>query len=130
MGDNLAITEFSFSVDDFQDPKMYKDPEAISVLLTRLLLLEPGLLQSHPDAGVGLYSRYAYSVEGTAAELEVEFQKQIEKYLPRFQGVRVSVTEKDGMFNIAVEIDGTLYGIYYDSSKSTVVSNYAKITNL
>lgn len=130
MGDSLAISEFSFSVDDFQDPKTYKDPEAISVLLTRLLLLEPGTIQSHPDAGVGLYSRYAYSVEGSANSLEADYQKQIETYLPRFQGARVNVTEKDGMFNIAVEIDGTLYGIYYDSSKSTVVSNYAKITNL
>lgn len=130
MGDNLAISEFSFSVDDFQDPKIYKDPEAISVLLTRLLLLEPGTIQSHPDAGVGLYSRYAYSVEGSANSLEADYQKQIETYLPRFQGARVDVTEKDGIFNIAVEIDGTLYGIYYDSSKSTVVSNYAKITNL
>ena len=77
-----------------------------------------------------MYSRYAYSVEGSANSLEADYQKQIETYLPRFQGARVNVTEKDGMFNIAVEIDGTLYGIYYDSSKSTVVSNYAKITNL
>ena len=126
----MAISEFSFTVDDFQDPKSYKDPEAISVLLTRLLLLEPGTLQSHPEAGVGLYSRYAYSVEGSAHSLKADFQRQIETYLPRFQGARVTVTEKDGMYNIAVEIDGTLYGIYYDNTKSTVVSNYAKITNL
>lgn len=126
----MAISEFSFTVDDFQDPKSYKDPEAISVLLTRLLLLEPGTLQSHPEAGVGLYSRYAYSVEGSAHSLEADFQRQIETYLPRFQGARVTVSEKDGMYNIAVEIDGTLYGIYYDNTKSTVVSNYAKITNL
>ena len=52
----MAITEFSFSVDDFENPKTYKDAEAIATLLVRLLILEPGTFQSHPDMGVGLYS--------------------------------------------------------------------------
>ena len=61
----MSITEFGFSVDEFQNPKNYKNAEAIATLLSRLLLLEPGTIQSHPDMGVGLYSKYHYSVEGS-----------------------------------------------------------------
>lgn len=126
----MAITEFAFSVDDFENPKVYKDPEAICTLLIRLLLLEPGTIQSHPDMGVGLISRYRFSVEGSASALEGDFQQQVEKYLPQFQGARISVTEKDHAFNISVEIDGALYGIYYDTNTTTVRSGYTNLTDL
>lgn len=129
-GDILAISEFSFSIDDFQNPKVYKDSEAIAVLLTRLLLLEPGTIQSHPDAGVGIYSRYAYSVQGSAEKLQGEFQNQIETYMPTLRGAKVTVTEKDSHYRIAVEVDDTLYGIYYDTNTSKIISNYTKLSDL
>lgn len=126
----MSITEFAFSVDDFENPKKYKDAEAVSTLLIRLLLLEPGTIQSHPDAGVGINSRYRFSVEGAAAELQSDFEKQIETYLPQFQGAKVSVIEKDKTFKIGVKIDGTLYGIYYEVNTSNIKTDYTKLTDL
>lgn len=127
----MAITEFSFSVDDFESPKKYKDAKAIMILLTRLLLLEPGTIQSHPDAGVGLHSKYRFAVEGTAAaDLESDFRKQIEKYLPQFQGAKVNCKESKGTLQIIVEIDDTLYGIYYDVNTSEITSGFTKLTDL
>lgn len=126
----MAITEFSFSIDDFKNPKVYKDAEAVSVLLTRLLLLEPGTIQSHPEAGVGLISKYRFGVEGVASELQAEFQKQVETYLPQLQGARISVREKDKTLMIAAEIDDTLYGIYYDTNTSEIKSDYTSLSNL
>ena len=126
----MAITEFAFSVDDFKNPKIYKNAEAISTLLVRLLLLEPGTIQSHPDMGVGLISKYRFSVEGSATTLQGEYQRQVEKYLPQFQGAQISVTEKNKKFQISVQIDDTLYGIYYDTNTSVVQSGYTKLTDL
>lgn len=126
----MAITEFSFSVDDFQNPKVYKDAEAISTLLVRLLLLEPGTFQSHPEMGIGLISKYRFGVEGVAQELQSNFQSQIETYLPQFQGARVSCREKEGVLMIAAEIDNTLYGIYFDSSTNNIKTDYARLSNL
>lgn len=126
----MAITEFAFSVDDFQNPKVYKDASAVATLLTRLLLLEPGTIQSHPEAGVGLISRYRFSTEGAASNLQADFQRQIEKYLPQFQGAKISVREKDKTFIIAAEIDDTLYGIYYDTNTSKVSTSYTKLSDL
>ena len=126
----MAITEFAFSVDDFKNPKIYKDAEAVATLLTRLLLLEPGTIQSHPDVGVGIMSRYRFSVEGSASELQADFQRQIEKYLPQFQGARVTVREQNKTFIIAAEIDDTLYGIYYDTNTSNISTSYNKLADL
>ena len=124
------MTEFCFSVDDLQDPKLYKDAEAAATLLTRLILLEPGTIQSHPDMGVGIISRFRYSVEGEAARLQTEIQNQIERYLPRFRGAIIRVREANRQYIITAEIDDTLYGIYYDVNTSNLAVTYTKLSNL
>ncbi len=126
----MAITEFAFSIDDFKNPKVFKNAEAIAVLLTRLLLLEPGTIQSHPEAGVGLISRYRFGVEGIASELEADFQKQVETYLPQLQGARINVKEKEKTLMITAEVDDTLYGIYYDINTSEIKTDYTSLSNL
>lgn len=126
----MAITEASMSVDDFESPKMFKDAEATAVLLTRLILLEPGTIQSHPDAGVGIMSRFRFSTENSASELKSRIQDQIETYLPKFRGAKIDVKEKDGQFNITAEIDDTLYGIYYDINTHNISQTYTNLSNL
>lgn len=126
----MSITEFSFSVDDFQNPKTFKNAEAICTLLVRLLLLEPGTIQSHPDAGVGLISRYRYATEDAIPELRSEFQSQIDRYLPQFQGIRISVTKKKDRILIAAEIDSILYGISFDQSTSEINTDYKSLSDL
>lgn len=124
------MKEFLFSVDDFQNPKVISDAEAISTLLVRLLLLEPGTIQSHPEAGVGIMSKYNFGVEGSASELQSEFQRQIETYLPQFQGVRIDVKVKDKKLLISAEIDKTLYGMQYDLATSNILSGFTSLSDL
>ena len=124
-----SLYEHSFSVDDFQNPKVYKDREAVAVLLMRLLLLEPGLIQSHPNMGVGLVSKYRYGVD-VASELQSDFKTQINTYLPQLQGVRVNVTQKGQTLNIAVEYNNILYGISFDQATGGINTNSASIADL
>lgn len=126
----MSISEFGFSVNEFQTPKVYKDAEAVATLLTRLLLLEPGTIQSHPEMGVGLMSRYRYSVEGTASKLQSDFQQQIERYAPQLLGVRVSVSEKNRQFIIAVEVDNILYGVSFDKDTGEISTKYTSLSDL
>lgn len=126
----VAITESCMSVDDFENPKLFKDAEAVAVLLTRLILLEPGTIQSHPDAGVGIMSKFRYSFEGAASELKARIQEQIETYMPRFRGAKIDVQEKDGEFRITAEIDDTLYGIYYNINTHNISQTYTNLSNL
>ena len=129
-GDTVAITESCMSVDDFENPKLYKDAEAVAVLLTRIILLEPGTIQSHPDAGVGIMSKFRFSTEGSASELRARIQEQIETFLPRFRGAKINVQEKDGEFHITAEIDDTLYGIYYNINTHKISYAYTNLSNL
>ena len=129
-GDNLSITEFSFSVDDFKNPKVYKDADAIMISLVRLLLLEPGTYQSHPDMGVGLQSRFMYSDVDRASELRTEFQRQINLYLPAYQGVKISVEGVNKSFRISAEIDSVLYGILYDTNTKDLKYSYVRLSDL
>lgn len=127
----MAISEFSFSVDDFKSPKVYKNPKAVAVLLTRLLLLEPGTIQSHPEMGVGLYSNFMYGMEGTtASNLKSSIQKQITTYLPDFQSLNVSVVQKENTLYITIEIDGYVYGFVYNADKQTLINDYTKLSEL
>lgn len=126
----MAIHEFGLSIDDFQNPKVYKNTEAILTLLTRLLLLEPGTIQSHPEMGVGLISRYRYSVEGNAQLLQSDFQRQLDKYLPQLQGTKVLVSEKGSSYFITAEFERVLYGISFDTQKSTVTTDTMVLSDL
>lgn len=126
----MAIHEFGLSVDDFQNPKVYKNGDAILTLLTRLLLLEPGTIQSHPEMGVGLISKYRYSVEGSAPLLQSDFQRQLDTYLPQLQGVKVRVVEKGKSYFITAEFERVLYGISFDTEKSTITTDSMLLSDL
>ena len=123
--------EYSFSIDDFENPKIYKNPEAVAVLLTRLLLLEPGTFQSHPEMGVGLYSKYMYSVNGiNVSNLKKDIQKQIVAYLPDYQSASVNVNQDKETIYITIEIDSTIYGFIYNSAAQTIVSKFTNLADL
>ena len=124
-----SINEYSMSVDDFKNPKTYSDREAVCVLLARLLLLEPGTFQSHPNMGVGLVSKYRYGVD-VASDLQSNFKNQIELYLPQLQGCRVNVTQSGQVLNIAVEYNNVLYGVSFNQSSNKISTNSASLAAL
>lgn len=123
------LYEHTLSVDEFNNPKVLKNGEAMANILARLLLLEPGTFETHPEMGVGIVSRYRYSFAGHADELESDFKAQIEKYLPTFQGVQVKVEERDNMYYITATINNDLFGIVIDSNLS-IQTVYKQLSDL
>lgn len=128
----IAISEATLSVDEFNNPKVYKNTEAILLLLTRLILLNPGTIQSHPDMGVGIVERYRYSLEGSEIYLKEDIAFQIAKYLPKLQGVNVNVEYKDHSFYISITVNDYLYLIMYDNSDeaNALKTKYIKLSEL
>ena len=115
----MSITEFAYSVDDFQTPKTYENEEAIAVILTRLLLLEPGTYQQFPNMGVDYTG------------LKIDFENQINMYLPNyFKGTQINVSIKERTLIITAEIEGALYGINYDPTEEKMDIKFTKISNL
>lgn len=126
------IKEYSLSVNDFNEPKVYEKAKALMMILTRLILLEPGLFQSHPDMGVGLVTRYRYRVDdgSLAADLQARIQSQIDTYLPFLSGVQVAVMIKNKAFAISITIDSTIFGILYNTESNTIATDYTTIAEL
>lgn len=121
------------SVDEFNNPKVFKNAEAVMVQLTRLILLNPGTIQSHPNMGVGLVQRYRYSMEGNEVYLKSDIINQINTYLPNYQGADVKVVFKDHVCYISITIDSTIFMIMYDETASdsdAIQTRYTKLGEL
>lgn len=117
-----TYSESVFSLNKFKRPKTHDDKAAIYVLLTRLLLLEPGTIQSHPEMGIGIVSRYRYSFEGIARTLQKDIETQIGKYLPELRGAIVEVSDANSAITIRITVDDTLYDFNFDSEQGRFVS--------
>lgn len=124
------IHEQTFSVDDFNEPKQFENARAVMALLTRMLLLDPGTIQTHPEAGVGLVSRYRYTEEGSEYQLKSDIITNIEKFLPEFQGAEVNVSMNDHNFYIGIRISNYLFSFLYDIDEESLSGRYKSITDL
>ncbi len=109
--------EYLFSIDKFKKPIVYTDNASIGLLLTRLILLEPGSNPLHPDMGVGL-KQYRYTAEGVY-ELKNRIKNQIANFLPVFPNADVNIVQgKDHMLNIEITIDDVIY--VYESENAPI----------
>ena len=128
----LPIREYALSVNNFNEPEVFERAKALMLLLTRLILLEPGTFQSHPDMGVGLLSRYRYTLDdGTLANsLKSRILTQIDTYLPILSGVTVNVRIVEKCFFINIQIDTIIFGILYDVEANSIQTDYTTIAEL
>ncbi len=107
--------EYIMSIDHFKNPVVVKEKQAISLLLTRLLLLKPGSDPLHPDMGVGI-ADYRYGIF-TLDDLKKRIKNQIDEYLPIYNSAEVNLVLIDGHFlNVEIRIDDTLF--IYDSTEA------------
>ena len=77
-------TEPLLSVDKYYKPLVAKGENYATLMLIRLILVEPGTLQAHPGMGFGLSSRFRYSTGVDMVKLAASIKEQIMTYLPQF----------------------------------------------
>ena len=112
---NYAVREYLLDLDPFKQPKIIGDKEAMAVLLTRLMLLEPGTNPLYPEMGVGLVSRYRFLMPGDEQQLKRDIEDQITRYLPDASAQDINFTYNDDKtVNIEIVVDDIAY--VYDSS--------------
>ena len=83
--------EYLLSVDEFSNPRIVEGKSAIALLLSRLILLEPGSDPLHPDMGVGIKKYRFDSNKDVLTEIKDDITKQLETYLPTYQGTEVQI---------------------------------------
>lgn len=76
------MKEYLLSTNEFLEPKVAEGSDAYGILLTRLLLLQPGTNPLHPAMGVGLGPKYRFISEDDIAMLQSRIQEQVNTYLP------------------------------------------------
>lgn len=126
----ISIKEYEFEINDFNEPKVLKDKEAIAQLLVRLLLLEPGTIQSHPKMGVGLVSKYRYMMENDLQSLLRDFREQAQTYIREPAGIEINGLIKNKICYLSATIDDTIYAFSYDSDTNNLDYNFKSINEL
>jgi hypothetical protein len=102
--------EYLLESNKFQTPRILKDKDSAALLLTRLLLREPGSSQIEPKMGIGLVSKYRYIQDTGLEDLRSNITNQISTYLPNFIGVNVSVNlNEQNELIVEITVDDTLY---------------------
>lgn len=94
MAKNDPITDLDeplMTINKFYKPVVLTGTDAAVMQIIRLILLEPGTIQTHPDCGVGIISKFRYSTEVDVKELENRIASQINTYLPMYTMVQVAV---------------------------------------
>lgn len=107
--------EYTLSIDSFNQPKAYKDKEAAALLILRLLLLEPGTNNSHPEMGVGIVSKYRFSDENAIDDLKLKIKDQIYTYLPSLALQTVDLVLKNKILYISIQTDDDSYVYQLDT---------------
>lgn len=123
----LFIKEYLFTIDKFNKPKELDDNEATYMLLIRLMLLTPGTIQTHPDMGVGIVTKWRYCDVDQLGDLQLEITRQISTYLPTVKLVSVNVKAKPKSKELIIEIkaNNVLYSMETDNENNTI-----KLANL
>ena len=112
------MKEHVLSLNDFKMPKVFNDTDTKYILIIRLLLLEPGKFQSHPEMGIGLKSRYRYNNdENFLINLQHDINTQINKYLPELSVVDITVNVKNQVLGIIINTTNGAYVVAYDADK-------------
>ena len=108
------MKEHVLSLNDFGMPKVFDADDAMYVMIIRILLLEPGTFQSHPEMGVGIRSRYRYkSGEDILISLQNDIINQINKYLPELTAVDVTLTMQGQVLGIIINTNNAFSKLFY-----------------
>lgn len=117
----MDIKEYLLDTNNFQMPKVLKDREAIATLLVRIIMLEPGTFQSHPNMGVGLRSKFRYSQDTDLDNLKTVISTQISTYLSDLSASNIEVTLDDSnQLNIQIYVDGSVYSFKTDTKDGSI----------
>lgn len=86
------LHEYNISTDHFNQPEVVKNREAVGLLISRLILLEPGTNPVRPEMGVGLVSHFREMFPDNLQELKRRLYNQLSAYLPQYSNAEIELT--------------------------------------
>lgn len=124
------MKEHVLSLNDFGMPKVFDENDSAYIAIIRLLLLEPGKFQSHPEMGVGIKSRYRYNTDDDfLVTLQNDINNQINKYLPELISTNVTVIKRGQVLGIIIDTTDGSYVVSYDSASDVMQAAATNVLN-
>lgn len=115
-----VIEEATLSVDNFNQPEMLLNEKAVGIRIARLIMMEKGTIQTHPNMGVGIRSNYRYAEASDIVRLNFDIKSQIEEYLPLpYSSVDANCKLVSGVVIIDILADKELFRFTYNQQKDT-----------
>lgn len=116
------MQEHVLSINDFSMPKVYDGSDADYLLIVRLLLLEPGTFQSHPNMGVGLKSKYRFNNDPALLQnLQTDIKNQINNYLPQLSTAEITVSlGEQHILGIIIDTGNGAYVLAYNGETDQI----------
>lgn len=116
------MKEYVLSLNDFNMPKVFDASSSIYILIVRIILLEPGTYQSHPEMGVGIKSRYRYGTVDDAflSTLKNDISHQLETYLPSLASTDIVLTVNGNTLGIIIDTNDGAYVLAYNSETNVL----------
>lgn len=110
------MKEHVFSLNAFSMPKVYEDDDANYILIIRLLLLEPGTFQTHPEMGIGVKSKCRYvNDDNFLIDLKDVIHSQMVTYLPSIITTEIRISIVDHTLTIEIDTTDKTYSLGYNT---------------
>lgn len=116
------MKECTLSLNPYHEPLVLEGSAAIYNKIIELLLLTPGTIQTRPNMGIGLRTRYRFSEADKVDELRNDVKKQIQTYLPELLMTDVDIRTYGTTLIIMIKSDENTYGIGYKSETGEITS--------
>jgi len=121
----MALTAPVLSVNNFNNPKVLENKNAMYMQIVYLILLKKGTFQTRPDMGVSLRERYRYNNSETMkSDLINDIKQQMSQYLPELENAEISVdvNSNDHILTIIVNTVEATYGLQYNQTTDEVTT--------
>lgn len=113
------MTESVLSMNDFGEPKILKNTDAIGIMIIRLLILNKGSLELHPNMGIGLIENYRHSFSDNLSKLETEIENQVFKYITKTP-TNVDLNLVNNILYISIYIDNKRYIFNFNTENNSI----------
>lgn len=103
--------EYLLDINKYNRPTEVTDKDAVYILISRLMVLEPGSIQSRPKMGIGIVSQWRYSDAAELSKLKTTIKQQMATFLPELSLVNVDLdySASTAQLNISMQIDDVIY---------------------
>ena len=104
------LNEYNISTDNFNMPKVTKNREAVGLLISRLILLEPGTDPARPEMGFGLVSHFREMFPNDLSAMKRRLANQLSTYLPQYANASIEMqAAPDDQLTFKITIDDMVF---------------------